>query len=96
MTARKTGAIGGAVGLTVSGAVLFLLYRFGVWRLMKVGSTDLRVLLWPSSIMLVGRWYSTVPGIMTTLSSVAINCLIYAAVALLLRGCIRGLRRIGR
>jgi hypothetical protein len=87
MTVRQTGAIGRAVGLIVSGAVLALLWRFGVWRLMRIGSTDLRVVLWPSSVMLTVGWCSTVPGIMTTISSIAINCLLYAAIALGLRAC---------
>jgi hypothetical protein len=96
MTVRQTAVAGLVAGLTVSAALLFLLCRFGVWRLMRVGRTDLRVLLWPSSVMLTGGWHSTIPGIMTTFSSVAINCLIYMAAALLLRSCIQGLSRIGR
>jgi hypothetical protein len=89
MTVRQTAAIGGTVGLIVSGAVLALLWRFGVWRLMRIGGTDLRVVLWPSSVMLTGGWCSTLPGIMTTISSIAINCLLYAAIALGLRACFR-------
>ena len=89
MTVRQTAAVGGAVALIVSGTVLFLLRRFGVWRLMRVGSTDLRIVLWPSSVMLTSGWCSTIPGIMTTISSVAINCLLYIVIALLLRACVR-------
>jgi hypothetical protein len=48
--------------------------------------------LWPSSAMLTLGWCCTVPGIMTTISSVAINCLLYMAIALLLRTCVRWLR----
>jgi len=89
MTVRQTMAVGGVVGLTLSGAVLVLLWFFGVWRFMRIGNTDLRVVLWPSSIMLTGGWCCTVPGIMTTISSIAINCLLYAAIALGLRACFR-------
>jgi len=89
MTTRQAAAVGGSVGLIISAAVLVLLGRFGVWHLTSIGNTDLRVILWPSSVMLTIGWRSTVPGIMTTLSSIAINCLLYAGMALLLRGCFR-------
>jgi hypothetical protein len=45
--------------------------------------------LWPSSVMLTSGWCSTVPGILITISSIAINCLLYVCVALLLRACVR-------
>jgi hypothetical protein len=96
MNVRQTAATGGAIGLIVSGTVLVLLWRFGVWRLMTIGSTDLRVVLWPSSVMLTSGWRSTLPGIMTTISSIAINCLVYMAIALLLRAGIRAARTTGR
>jgi hypothetical protein len=89
MTVRQTAVVGGTVGLIVSETVLVLLWRFGVWRLMRVASTDLRVVVWPSSVILTAGWSSTLPGIITTISSIAINCLLYAAVALLLRACVR-------
>lgn len=89
MTVRQTAVVGGTVGLIVSAAVLVLLGSFGVWHLMRVGSTDLRVMVWPSSAMLTAGWCSTLPGIMTTIASIAINCLLYAAVALLLRAGVR-------
>lgn len=91
MTVRQTIVAGGAVGLVVSLVVLALLWRYGVWEIM-FGNTDLRALLWPSSVMLTIGWCCTVPGILTTISSIAINCLIYIAVALLLRAGIRALK----
>jgi hypothetical protein len=91
MTIRQTAVAGGIAALLVSGTVLTFLWRFGVWRIMQIGHTDLRVVLWPSSVMLTGGWCSTVPGIMTTISSVAINCFLYVGIALLLRSCLRWL-----
>jgi hypothetical protein len=85
MTIKQTAATGGAVALLVSGAVLTLLYYGLAWDIMQIGHTDLRVILWPSSVMLTIGWCSTAPGIMTTISSVAINCLLYMGIALLLR-----------
>jgi hypothetical protein len=91
MTVRQTVATGGAVGLAISGVVLVLLWRYGIWRIM-LGRTDLRTVLWPSSVMVPVAWSSTIPGMLTTISSVAINCLIYITIALLLRAGIRALR----
>ena len=93
---RRVAVLGGVVGLVVSITILFLLWRFGVWRLMSVGGTDLRAILWPSSIMLTTGWYSTAPGIITTISSVAINCLLYALVALLVRAGVRSIAKSNR
>ncbi|GEM_PF-2744074 len=91
MTVRQTVAVGGAVGLAISGIVLALLGRYGIWQIM-LGNTDLRALLWPSSVMLPLNWCCTVPEILMTLSSIAINCLIYMLIALLLRAGIRTLK----
>ena len=79
--------------MIVPGTVLGLLWRFGVWRYMQLGHTDLRVVLWPSSVMLTVGWCSTLPGILITMSSVAINCLLYIGIALLLRGLLRRMKR---
>jgi hypothetical protein len=70
--------------------VLALLEIYGVWKIM-LGKVDLRAVLWPSSIMLPINWYSTVSGLLTTISSVAINCSIYIGIALLLRAAIRAI-----
>jgi hypothetical protein len=88
MSTRQTATAAGIVGLLVSATMLVFLW-FGVWGIMQIGHTDLAVVLWPSSIMLTVGWRCTVPGIMTTISSVAINCLLYVAIALLLRSLLR-------
>ena len=71
--------IGGAFGLLASSAVLILMWS-GVSGILVVGHTHLRHLFWPSSIMLTADWCCTVPGVMITASSVAINCLLYMAI----------------
>jgi hypothetical protein len=88
MTKRQTTIIGGIIGLMASSVVIFLLW-YGVSGVLYIGHTDYMYVLWPSSVMLAGSWYRTVPGIMITASCTAINCLMYAAIALLLRVCIR-------
>ena len=67
--------------------VLTFLWLYGIleWRVTAGSSINLTRLLWPSSMMLTVTWRCTVPGIMTTLSSIAINCLLYMGTALLLR-----------
>jgi len=80
MTRRFVLSIGGAIGLAVSCFVLALLW-YGFSGLLVVGHTNLRHYLWPSFIMLTYGWRSTPAGIMITVSSVAINCLLYMAVA---------------
>lgn len=94
MTVRQTAITGGITGLLVSGAVLMLFWLFGVWRIHRIGTTDLRAVLWPSSVMLTAGWHTTLPGIMTTIFSIALNCLLYMAIALLLRSCFRGLKKL--
>ena len=91
MTTRHTAAIGGGVGLIVPTIVLVLLWRYGIWKIM-FRSIDLRAVLWPSSVMLTAAWCSTLPGILSTVSSVAINCLLYISLALILRAAVRALR----
>jgi hypothetical protein len=91
MTVRRTVMVGGAVGLAVSVVMLAVLEMYGVWQIM-LGKIDLRAVLWPSSIMLPINWCCTVGGILTTISSVAINCLVYIAIALLLRAGIRAIK----
>ena len=88
MTKRQTAIIGGIMGLMASSVVIVLIW-YGVSGVLYIGHTDYMYVLWPSSVMLVGSWNRTVPGIMITVSCVAINCLMYAAIALLLRVCIR-------
>jgi hypothetical protein len=88
MTTRQVLLIGSIVGLSVSSAVLALL-RFGVSGVLWVGNASLMHLFWPSSVMLVVGWRNTIPGVMITVSSVAINCLLYMAVAYSLRIVVR-------
>jgi hypothetical protein len=80
MTTRHVLIVGGVVGLLVSSAVLALLW-FGVSGVLVIGKTDLMYVFWPSSVMLIKGWRSTIPGVMITASSVAINCLLYMALA---------------
>jgi hypothetical protein len=88
MASRLVLGVGALVGLGVSIAVLTLLW-FGVAGVLNVGRTDLMYVFWPSPLMLTTGWRSTAPGIATTVVSVAINCLLYTAVAY-------ALYRIGR
>jgi hypothetical protein len=80
MTTRHVLIVGGIVGLLVSSAVLALLW-FGVAGVLVMGNTHFMYVFWPSSVMLVTDWRSTIPGMMITASSVVINCLLYMALA---------------
>ena len=76
---KTTFVLGALIGLAVSSAVLTLMW-FGVSGVLAVGQTDLTYVFWPSSIMLVGGWRTTPAGILITISSVIINCLLYGVV----------------
>ena len=91
MTTRQVLLVGGIVGLTVSSAVLALLW-FGVSGVLVMGKTDLMYVFWPSSVMLGTGWRSTIPGMMITASSVVINCLLYMALAYALLRVVRLVR----
>jgi hypothetical protein len=91
MTTRQVLIVGGVVGLLVSSAVLALLW-FGVAGVLVIGKTDLMYVFWPSSVMLVTGWRSTIPGMMITASSVVINCLLYMVFAYVLLRCARLVR----
>jgi hypothetical protein len=80
MATRLVLGIGAFVGFCISLAVLVLLW-FGVAGVLNVGRTDLMYIFWPSSLMLTVGWRSTAPGIATTVVSVALNCMLYMAVA---------------
>lgn len=80
MNMRVVLILGAIVGVLVSSAVLVLMW-FDVSGVLNVGRTDLMYLFWPSSALLVGGWRTTIPGITITVSAVAINCLLYMAVA---------------
>ena len=81
---KQVALVGVVVGLIVSASVLALIW-FGVAGVLRSGHTDLMLLLWPSSVMLVTGWRTTVPGILITISSIAMNCVMYAGIAVLLR-----------
>ena len=91
MTKRQVATIGGIVGLTVSSIVLVFLWA-GVLGALRLSGVNLAYVLWPSSVMLTLGWCCTLPGILITASSVSINCLIYIAIALLLRAGIRAIK----
>ncbi len=78
MTTRQVLIVGGIVGLIVSSAVLALLW-FGVAGVLNVGDTNLMYVIWPSSMMLLVGWRTTIHGMVVTATSVAINCLLYMA-----------------
>jgi hypothetical protein len=88
LTTKQIVIIFGVLGL-IAPAITLLLLWFGLGGGFGVGNINLTNLLWPSNVMLILGWHSTVPGIMITLSSVAINCLLYIAIALVGRTCIR-------
>jgi hypothetical protein len=81
---KRAAIVGAIVGFLVCSAILILLYFYGVWYLCPIGRTDLRAILWPSSIMLTVGWRTTMRGVLITLSAVAINCAVYAGVFLFL------------
>jgi hypothetical protein len=95
MATRLVLGIGAFVGFCVSLAVLALLW-FGVAWVLNVGRTDLMYIFWPASLMLTGGWRSTAPGIATTVISVAINCLLYMAVAYGLYRIVLAVNKLGR
>jgi hypothetical protein len=88
LTKKQVLIIFGILGLIAPAIGLTLLW-FGMAWGFGVGNTNLMNLLWPSNVMVIRGWRSTVPGIMITVSSVAINCLMYAGIALVVRACIR-------
>lgn len=88
LTTRQVVITFGILALIAPVITLTLLW-FGLAGGFGVGNINLTNLLWPSNVMLILGWRSTGPGIMITLSSIAINCLLYIAIALLLRACIR-------
>jgi hypothetical protein len=73
--------------------VILTLIGFGVSGVLILGKTDLIYVLWPTSIMLTGGWGTTIRGILITISSIAFNAGMYAALSLLLRALVRSLYR---
>jgi len=88
LTTRRLAIVGGGVGLLVPGVVLVLLW-FGVAGVLRIGRTDLMYLLWPSSLMLTITWDRTLFGITLTVVSVALNVLMYGAIATLIERALR-------
>ena len=81
MTSRAVLLIGALFGLAISSAVLTLMW-FGVAGVLQPNATgtDWMHVIWPASVMLVVGWRSTIPGLMITVSAVAINCVLYMAI----------------
>jgi hypothetical protein len=88
MTTRRVAIVGGGVGLLVSAVVLVLLWC-GVAGILRIGHIDLMYLLWPSSLMLTITWDKTLFGITLTVISLALNVLMYGAIAILLERALR-------
>jgi hypothetical protein len=93
VTLRRSAIIGAAVGLTVSMAILSLLWVH-MWGILVLRQVNIRHIFWPSSVMLTSDWCRSARGILITISSVAINSCIYAGVAVGLRALVR-LTRVG-
>jgi len=74
---------GATAGLLSSITIIGFLY-FHMWGVLTIGRTDLSRVLWPSLIMLTGGWRTTAAGIMITVLSVIINCLLYATIAVVI------------
>ena len=81
MSTRRLATVGACFGLLVCVTVLTFLCLYGIlqWRVGGKPGIDLTRLLWPSVVMLTEGWRHTLPGILITLSSVVINCMVYAA-----------------
>ena len=90
MTGRQAAILGGAVGLTVSAVILAVVW-WGVSGILFVGNVDLASVFWPSFFLLTTNWHSSVPGVAITLFAIAINCLIYALLALALWAAVRSI-----
>ena len=91
MTTRQVLLIGGIAGLSIPALALALAW-FGLPSDFMAGEVNLTRLLWPSYMMLVVGWRSTIPGIVITIFAVATNCLLYMAFAYTLRRCVGLLR----
>jgi len=90
VTGRQVAILGGAVGLMVSAVILALVW-WGVSGVLFVGNVDLASVFWPSFFLLTTSWHSSVPGAVITLCAIAINCLIYALLALALWAAVRNI-----
>ncbi len=78
------------MGLTFSAVILALVW-WGVSGVLFVGSVDLASVFWPSFFLLTTGWQSSAPGAVITLCAIAINCLIYALLALALWAAVRSI-----
>jgi hypothetical protein len=88
VTTRQVAILGAIAGLVVSLTVMIFL-SFGVLGALRFGGTNLAYVLWPSSVLLTITWDRTIPGILRTAFLVALNCLMYVAIGLIVRACIR-------
>lgn len=90
----KIALIAGAViGLIVCGGVLTL-WWFGVSGVLGFRGIDLMYVLLPASLILVVTWHSTVTGVTITALAVAINCLMYMTLCLMVRASFRFVGRL--
>lgn len=95
MTKRQAAVLGGGIGLTVSGVILAIVW-LGVSGVLFVANVDLASVFWPSFFLLTTSWHSSIPGAVMTLCAIAINCLIYALLALALWAVVRTISRWSR
>lgn len=93
MKIKRVVLISAILGLIVPVIALTLL-SFGLPSDFVAHDVNLTQVLWPPYVMLVVGWHSTFRGIFITISAVAINCLIYVTIALLLRTGFREIRKI--
>ena len=95
MKAKNSAIVGATIALMVSVSVLSLMW-YGVSGVLRLRNLDLTVVFWPSSLMLTTGWRSSFPGITITISSIAVNCLLYAGIAVAIDTLVRAIARSSR
>lgn len=83
LTRTRVAVFGAVLGLVAPAIVLTFLW-FGLGFDFLMGNINLTKLLWPMSRMILVDWDNTSLGIVTTFVAIAINCLLYAGIFLLL------------
>lgn len=76
----------------VSASVLSLMW-YGVSGVVRLRNLDLTIVFWPSSVMLTTGWRSSFHVITITILSIAINCLLYAGIAVAIDILVRAIAR---
>lgn len=92
MKAKNSAIVGATIALMVSVSVLSLMW-YGVSGVLRLRNLDLTGAFWPSSLMLTTGWCSSFRGITITVLSVAINCLLYAGIAVAIDTLVRAIAR---